>query len=583
VTHTPALTPAWRGDLLPARRVQILTILGFAIPIVAYLWYLHHYGLNVVYGDQWDTVSRIGLSYRGRLTLSSLWAQHNENRIFFPNLIALTLSRVAAFNLVLEQYLGAGFLFGAIALIIGAHKRRCPYRTWLAYCPVVILMLSVVQGDNTLSGFQIAWYVILATLAGVIFILDREMISRFALLASIALAMVGSFSSIQGLFIWVAGLMLLYYRRRSLLHVVTWVGAAAVTTAVYFYNFNWDTGVPAGLTAPHLPAKAVQFLFVLIGDILGVPLTSNGLGADLVLGVGCLVVALALYTLWTFGRRRETESAVPVGLALIVFGLLCALSTTYGRAFAGVGSAAASRYTTFDLLIVVGAYLTYIAVPGNLVASRRAPRRQVTVRTVVAALLGGVIIVQALFGFVNGIRWARWDRQQLLTTAAVTADISQIPDVVVVAELAPGANPNALRDGTRILAEHSLCFFANQQSTEYYRKLAALDQRNGVFHGLILLLPPTTIVKAPPNGSVVSGKTLLVASVRNIPNPRRVEFELIGNDVDRVFEASQSRYGWILRWKSSIVPNGEYRLRTMVIGPTGQETQSQPISIAVKN
>jgi hypothetical protein len=176
VTHTPALTPAWRRDLLPARRVQILTILGFAIPIVAYLWYLHHYGLNVVYGDQWDTVSRIGLSYRGRLTLSSLWAQHNENRIFFPNLIALTLSRVAAFNLVLEQYLGAGFLFGAIALIIGAHKRRCPYRTWLAYCPVVILMLSVVQGDNTLSGFQIAWYVILATLAGVIFILDREMI-----------------------------------------------------------------------------------------------------------------------------------------------------------------------------------------------------------------------------------------------------------------------------------------------------------------------------------------------------------------------------------------------------------------------
>jgi hypothetical protein len=565
------------------RNVQILTILGFAIPIVAYLWYLHHYGLNVVYGDQWDTVSRIGLSYRGKLTLSSLWAQHNENRIFFPNLIALTLSRVAAFNVVLEQYLGAGFLIGALALIIGAHKRRCPHRTWLAYCPVVILMLSVAQGDNILSGFQIAWYVILVTLAGVIFILDRETISRFALLASIALAIVGSFSSIQGLFIWVAGLMLLYYRRRSLLHVVTWVGAATVTTAVYFYNFNLDKGVPAGLTAPHLPAKAVQFLFVLIGDILGVPLTGNGLGADLVLGVGCLVVALALYTLWTFGRRRDTQSAVPVGLALIVFGLLCALSTTYGRAFAGVEFAAASRYITFDLLIVVGTYLTFIAVPGNLVASRRAPRQQVTVRTVVAGVLGGVIIVQALFGFANGIRWARSDRQLLLTTAAVTADINQIPDVVVVAMLAPGSNPNVLRDGTKVLSEHGLCFFANRQSVEYYRKLAVLDWRNGVFHGLILLLPPTAIVKAPPNGSVVSGKTLLVASVRNIPNLRRVEFELIGNDVDRVFDADQFLYGWILRWKSSIVPNGEYRLRAMVIGPTGQKTQSQPISIAVKN
>lgn len=54
------------------------------MPIAVYLWYLHHYDLNVVYGDQWDTISLIGLSYKGNLTLSALWAEHNENRIFFP-------------------------------------------------------------------------------------------------------------------------------------------------------------------------------------------------------------------------------------------------------------------------------------------------------------------------------------------------------------------------------------------------------------------------------------------------------------------------------------------------------------------
>jgi hypothetical protein len=152
--HTPARTVAYRRNLLQDRIVRILTVLGFAIPMVVYLWYLHHYGLNVVYGDQWDTVSLIGLSYKGKLTLTALWAQHNQNRIFFPNLIALALSRVAAFNVVTEQYVSAAFLFGAIALITGAHKRRCSNRTWLAYCLIVILMLSVVQGDNTLSGFQ---------------------------------------------------------------------------------------------------------------------------------------------------------------------------------------------------------------------------------------------------------------------------------------------------------------------------------------------------------------------------------------------------------------------------------------------
>jgi hypothetical protein len=581
--QTPARTVAYRRNPLQHRIVKILTVLGFAIPIVVFLWYLHHYGLNVVYGDQWDNVSLIGLSYKGKLTLSALWAQHNENRIFFPNLIALALSRVARFNVVTEQYVGAAFLFGALALMIGAHKRRCSNRTWLAYCPVVILMLSVVQGDNILSGFQIAWYLILVTLAGVLFILDRETISSFSVLASIALAIIGSFSSIQGLFIWVAGLMLLYYRRRSLLHVVTWIGAAAGTTAVYFYHFNFTAGVPTALTAPHLPSRAIQFFFQLIGDILGVPLTGNGVGADLVLGLGCLVAALALYTLWSFGRRRDTESAVPVSLALIVFGLLCALLTTYGRAWEGPPFASGSRYTTFDLLIVVGTYLTWIAFPGDLVASRRVPRRQVTARTVVPALLGGVILVQVPFGFVNGIRWARWDRQLLLTAAAVTVDINKLPDVVAAGELAPGSNPIALRVETRVLADHHLSFFADRQSIEYYRNQAAIDSRDGLFHNLTLLFPPSTIVLAPPNGSVVSGKTLLLASVRNIPNPRSVEFELTGNGGERILAAGHSDYGWILRWKSSMIPNGEYRLRTIVIGPAGQQTQSEPISITISN
>jgi hypothetical protein len=316
--------------------------------------------------------------------------------------------------------------------------------------------------------------------------------------------------------------MLLYYRRRSLLHVVTWIGAAAGTAAVYFYNY---TGVPTSLTALHLPSKAVQFFFELIGDILGVPLTGNGVGADLVLGFGCLVVALALYTLWSCGRRRDIESAAPVGLALIVFGLLCALSTTYGRVTAGAGGAAASRYTTFDLLIVVGTYLTYIAFPGDLVQSARVPRKQVTARTVVAALLGGVILVQVLFGFLNGIRWARWDRQQLLFSAVITVDISKIPDVVV-GQLEPFSSPRALRNETRVLADRNLSLFADRQSIAYYRNQAAIDWRNGLFHRLALLSPPTSIVVIPHNGSVVSGTTLLLASVRNIPDARSVEFEL---------------------------------------------------------
>ena len=149
---------------------------GFRLPRT--VWFLHHYSLNVVRSDQWADVTLIAKSYDGQLTLSALWAQHAENRILFPNLIALAMSRVDAFNISVEEYISASLLLAAIALIIVAHKRRSPDRPWIAYCPVAIVMASIVQAENTLWGFQLAWYLVLVLLAGVIFILDRPSLSH---------------------------------------------------------------------------------------------------------------------------------------------------------------------------------------------------------------------------------------------------------------------------------------------------------------------------------------------------------------------------------------------------------------------
>ena len=87
--------------------VRGLTASGFGIPIAAYVWFLHHYSLNVVRSDQWSDVTLITKSYDGQLTLSALWAQHAENRILFPNLIVLAMSRIDAFNISVEEYVSA--------------------------------------------------------------------------------------------------------------------------------------------------------------------------------------------------------------------------------------------------------------------------------------------------------------------------------------------------------------------------------------------------------------------------------------------------------------------------------------------
>ena len=115
---------------------------------------IHAYGVNVIYSDQWDDVALIGHSYSGTLHLSTLWSQHYENRIFFPNLIVLALAYTTHFNVVTEEYLSALMLFGGTALVICAHKRRSPERRWIWYCPVAFLLLSLAQAMNALWGFQ---------------------------------------------------------------------------------------------------------------------------------------------------------------------------------------------------------------------------------------------------------------------------------------------------------------------------------------------------------------------------------------------------------------------------------------------
>ena len=141
-------------------------MLGFGIPVAFYISLLHHYTLNVVHADQWSDVTLIGASYQGHFTLAALPGPAQRESSLVPQPHRARDESPRRFNVSEEEYLSAVFLLAAVALIICAHKRRAPERPWIAYCPVAILMFSVVQAQNTLWGFQMAWYLVLFTLAG---------------------------------------------------------------------------------------------------------------------------------------------------------------------------------------------------------------------------------------------------------------------------------------------------------------------------------------------------------------------------------------------------------------------------------
>ena len=401
---------------IPRSVLTGVSLLGFALPAAAYLWFIHQYGSNVPIADQWVNFNLIGHSYSGTLSLGDLWAQHVAERMFFPNLVVLLLGHTAHFNLFVEMYLSAILLFIATGLLIVAHKRRSPSTSWIYYWPVAIMMWSFVQFDDTLWGFQVAWYLIVLALVAVLFLLDKPTLNSLILSGAIAAAIVGSYSSIQGLLIWPAGLVLLYQRRRSQPLLLAWILSAVAAGVGYVYRLQPPSH---RLYVLHHPVTAAKLFFLAIGDIIAQPTPPGGDNAILLLGV--LIFLIGTWVVIRYGLRRDETSGAPIGVALICFGFLFALAVPVGTVWvSGAWVGTGSRYAIYLLLVLVGSYLALISRPvSKAMDGRRDAIARILVRTAVVA----VICLQVVLGAVNGLAGGRTTHQARSAAADVLVNI----------------------------------------------------------------------------------------------------------------------------------------------------------------
>ena len=483
VTSAPTASNGHRlVDRLNPKLVAVLTVLGFGLPVIGYFWFLEHYSVNTIIGDQWDDVNIIKQSYVHFFDWGPMWAQHYENRILFPNIIVVLLAHTVHFNIRVEENLGAVMLVVATIFIIWAHKRRSPSTPWLYYCPAAILGLSIVQYGNTIWGFQLAWYMVLLSLATGVLLLDRVNLTWITLVGALAAAVVGSFSSLQGLLIWPVGLVLLYFRRRPLPQLGVWIAVAAASIVLYFRGYRFSES-PFPQYARHHLLAALRFFLFAIGDVVGKPV---GLGTsspdnNLVILFGFVIVVLAVATIVICGLRRDESSGSPVGVALICYGLLFAALVTQGRSFLGLGGASFSRYTTFDILILVGIYLALLdrrphpldqgqlktnlsgSLPSNPHRHSRRARRWLDRVALPCAqiVLLVAIAIQIPFGIYHGVQGGRNQYVFDAKAATVLRNIDHAPNGEVSFYLFFLEPPASTRDRARVLEEHHLSLFAN--------------------------------------------------------------------------------------------------------------------------
>jgi hypothetical protein len=466
-----------RVGALDPRAVKVLTVLGFAVPVVAYIAFLQHYQVNALWQDQWDDVPVIRQSFLHFPDWSSLWIQHVDNRIFFPNLIVLALAHTLSYNITVEEYIGALLLFAATALFIWSHKRRSPHTPLLFYCPVAFLTLTFAQWQNTIWGFQMAWYLVVFALALTIALLDRPRFGWPIFVAAVLVAVVGSFSSLQGLLIWLVGLVILYHRRRAPSTFIAWIVAAGLTTILYFHNFVSSAAFNPSKTVLNHPYFAVKFFIFSLGDVVGLQEQQPKQGNGWVMAFGVVIFVLAVLVVFRWGLRRDEYSGAPIGIAMILFGLLFDALITQGRLFIGYFAASQSRYTTNDVLVLAGIYLTVLSgapfrVPrkseGRIAGAAWKSWRAVAwiwsnVERLDRFPLRGVvlvaIVIQIVFSLHFAFGGARVLHQHEVTAASVTRNIKDEPPGKVVSDLYFVQSDGWIREQTQFLQEHHLSLF----------------------------------------------------------------------------------------------------------------------------
>jgi hypothetical protein len=109
--------------------------------------------------------------------------------------------------------------------------------------------------------------------------------------------------------------------------------------------------------------------------------------------------------------------------------------------------------------------------------------------------------------------------------------------------------------------------------------LAAADARSGLSPAL------QSNIVLPVDGARVTGQQLLVAGVNDTTIDTGLRFEIERADLHEglMLTAARSRYGWIARWDTTAMPNGWYKIRSIIERSGGRSAAGGYSYALVKN
>ena len=342
----------------------LLNGLIYSIVIIISLWLVENLGVNVPVWDQWELVSLLEKAATSRASFGDFFAQHNEHRLVFPKLIFVSLAFITNWNIKYELYFSVLLTlvtFGAIYYTASISEKRVGDRSnFLNNIITCVLIFSLVQYENWLWGFQLAWFLINTCLVVAVLIIRLSTNHPPRLYFAAIPCVVASFSSAHGLLTWLAVIPSIIaikgnskYRK---VRVISWLLLFAGTCAVYFIGYHKPASHPSLFSFLRKPFIAGKYFFT----ILGTPIVRQEFLSPT---IGIIIFALFLFavvrSLHQAQNKLSLNPQVAAWVSIGLFSLLFACMTTVGRSGFGVEQAMASRYTTSAILLIVATVQLY--------------------------------------------------------------------------------------------------------------------------------------------------------------------------------------------------------------------------------
>ncbi len=353
-------------------KIQISLIVLCLIPVLLIIISTLHFSEHVPFWDQWELVEIFRNSSKGTLGWHDFWAQHNEHRILFPRLIMFSLAFFTNWDPYYETIVNLVLGISTTALFAMVMKKTLPKDSRLLFTiPLIVFMvLSPIQWENWLWGWQIQWFLSVITVAICLYHISLKKLNYKKLSIAVFAATVATYSLANGVTIWPIVLLILIIRKADIKSLIYWSISGIIISGINYINYVNPTALPSKSLFLHQPINFVHYILIYIGRPLSFDIHDSPY-------VGLFILlSFTLAVNYLFMRHREVFVKQLFWFGLALYGLAGAILTAVSRLGLGIDQSYSIRYTTVSTLFIIGTinlviHAAYQIVKNNKYSSKR--------------------------------------------------------------------------------------------------------------------------------------------------------------------------------------------------------------------